>query len=205
MPAPKNDISAEQKILEAAKKVFIRDGMMGARMQDIADEAGINKALLHYYFRSKEKLFDVIFLEAAAQFFPRVHNVFEADLPLFEKIESFCENYIEMISHNPYLPMFILAEINRNPQAFMKKVFKASGFPNPGKFLMQIDAEIKKGTIKNIGPMHLFMNILSMCIFPFIAKPIFQLHVGIDEIQFRILMEQRKKEIPRFVIDAIKK
>ena len=104
MVKKKIDQSTEQIILEAAKKVFVRKGMAGARMQDIADEAGINKALLHYYFRNKEKLFEMIFMEAAEKFFPRINAIFDSDQPLFEKIESFCEEYISVVMENPYLP-----------------------------------------------------------------------------------------------------
>ena len=84
----KKDSTTEEKILAAAKKIFVQKGMAGARMQDIADEAGINKALLHYYFRNKEKLFEVIFLAAAERLFPRINRIFEADMPLFERIEE---------------------------------------------------------------------------------------------------------------------
>src|SRR4249920_2351657 len=101
------DVSTEEKILSAAKKVFISRGMAGARMQDIADEAGINKAMLHYYFKNKEKLFEVIFMEAAAQLFPRINEIFFSDYSLFEKIERFCEEYMAVVMENPYLPLFV--------------------------------------------------------------------------------------------------
>lgn len=205
MVKPKKDKTTEQLVLDAAKKVFIRKGMAGARMQDIADEAGINKAMLHYYFRNKEKLFEVIFMEAAAKLFPRINVIFSSDQPLFEKIESFCDEYITTIIDNPYLPLFVLNEINREPEYFMQKVMSGNTRPQPEKFLQQIEKEIKKGNIKRISPLQLLMNLLSLTIFPFVAKPMFQSNLGIDELQFRSIMQQRKKEIPKFIIDAIKK
>lgn len=205
MVKKKKDQSTEDRILDAAKQVFVRKGMAGARMQDIADEAGINKALLHYYFRNKEKLFEVIFMEAAGKLFPRVNAIFSSDQPLFEKIESFCEEYIGMVMENPFLPMFVLNEINRDPDYFLRKVWAGKTKPNPGKFLEQIEKEIRKGTIKRISPVQLLMNLISMAIFPFVAAPMMQKNLGLDEKQFRILMEQRKKEIPKFIIEAIKK
>lgn len=205
MVKTKIDQTTEQVILEAAKKVFVQKGMAGARMQDIADEAGINKALLHYYFRNKEKLFEVIFMEAAEKLFPRINAIFDADQPLFEKIESFCDEYISVVSENPYLPLFVLNEINQNPEYFLQKVWAGRSKPNPAKFLEQIEKEVKKGTIKRISPLHLLMNLISMTIFPFVAKPMFQQNLGLDELQFRAVMEQRKKEIPKFIIDSIKK
>lgn len=205
MVKKQKDQTTEQVILAAAKKVFVKKGMAGARMQDIADEAGINKALLHYYFRNKEKLFEVIFLEAAEKLFPKINAIFEADRPLFEKIENFCDEYISIVMDNPYLPLFVLNEINQDPEYFFKKVWAGKAKPNPVKFLDQMEKEVKKGTIKKINPLHLLMNLLSMTIFPFIAKPMFQKNLGMGEAQFRIAMEERKKEIPRFIIDSIKK
>ncbi|RYY12953.1 MAG: TetR/AcrR family transcriptional regulator, partial [Chitinophagaceae bacterium] len=193
------DKSTEEKILAAAKNVFIRQGMMGARMQDIADEAGINKALLHYYFRNKEQLFDVIFMQAAGQLFPRIRMIFESDAPLFEMIERFCDDYIEIISANPYLPLFVFNEINRDPAEFMKKINGAMGFPRPELFLKKIEKEIKKGTIKKTNPLQLLLNLLSMCIFPFVAKPLLLVNLQLDELQFKAVMDQRKKEVARFI------
>ena len=199
------DKTTEERILAAAKKIFVIKGMSGARMQDIADEAGINKALLHYYFRSKEKLFEVIFMEAAQKLFPRINEIFNSDQPLFEKIESFCSEYITVVMENPYLPLFVLNEINQDPEYFLGKVWAGKAKPDPTKFLQQIEREVRKGTIKRISPLHLLMNLISMTIFPFVAKPMLQRNLGLDELQFRTVMEQRKTEIPKFIIDSIKK
>lgn len=205
METPKKDRTAEERILAAAKKVFVRKGMAGARMQDIADEAGINKALVHYYFRSKEKLFEVIFRDAAQHLFPRINMIFESDLPLFEKMERFADEYITIVIENPYLPLFVLNEINQDPRRFIQNIWGEENRPKPQKFLEQIEKEVKKGTIKPVSPVQLLMNLLSMCIFPFVAQPMFQANLGIDELQFRAIMEWRKKEIPRFIIDSIRK
>jgi TetR/AcrR family transcriptional regulator len=199
----KND-TASERILVAAKKVFLERGMAGARMQDIADEAGINKALLHYYFRSKEKLFETIFNEASNQFFPKIVQIIDADMPLFEKIEKFCTEYIDLMQENPYLPLFVLNEVNKEPQRFREKFWR-----NRERIFLhfagQIESEIKKRRIRSISPAHLFINMISMCIFPFVAKSIWLISSGMDELQFRYFMEQRKKEIPKFIIASIKK
>jgi len=197
--------SAEEKILAAAKKVFTTKGMAGARMQDIADEAGINKALLHYYFRSKEKLFEVIFFEAAQKLFPKINLIFESDMPLFEKIENFAEQYITMMSENPYLPLFVLNEVSKEPEIFIKKIWGKQNMPHPEKFLVQIEREVKNRTIKKVSPLHLLINLISLSVFPFVAKPMIQFTLGLDEMQFKNVMEQRKKEVAKFIIDSIKK
>lgn len=197
--------STEQQILAAAKKVFIQKGMAGARMQDIANEAGINKALLHYYFRSKEKLFEVIFYEAAARLFPRINEVLTADLPLFEKIDKFCNEYLSIVMENPHLPLFVLYEIGQNPERFIQKVMAGSSRPQPGRLLEQINQEVVQGRINPVNPIHLLLNMISLTLFPFVAKPMLQANLGISEEMFMALMEQRRKEVPRFIIDAIKK
>ncbi|MEO6135942.1 MAG: TetR/AcrR family transcriptional regulator [Ginsengibacter sp.] len=201
----KKEKTTEEKILAGAKKIFLTKGMAGARMQDIANEAGINKALLHYYFRSKQKLFEVIFLEAAQKLFPKINSIFESDSPLFEKIENFCEEYITIMSENPYLPLFVLNEINQDPENFIGKIWDKKGFPRPQKFLEQIEKEVKKGTIKKISPLHLLINLISMCIFPFVGKAMIQFTMALDEMQFKNVINQRKKEVSKFIIDSIKK
>jgi len=199
------DKGAEEKILTAASKVFTRKGMAGARMQDIANEAGINKALLHYYFRDKDKLFEVVFMKEAQKFFPKINAIFNSDDPIFEKIENFVSEYIDEMLENPYLPWFVLNEVNRDPDQFMYKIWGTDNLPKPAKFLEQIEKEVKKGTIKRIHPLHLLMNLLSMTIFPFVAKPMITRNMRMNDLQFRQAMEERRKEIPKFIIDAIKK
>ena len=201
----KKDKGAEERILAAARKVFMSKGMAGARMQDIADEAGINKALLHYYFRDKDKLFEVVFLEEAQKFFPKINGIFNSDAPLFEKIENFVNEYIDEMQENPYLPWFVMNEINRDPDQFMYKIWGKDNLPRPGQFLEQIAKEIKKGTIKRISPVHLLMNLLSMTIFPFVAKPMLTRNLRLSDVRFRSIMEERRKEVPNFIIDSIKK
>jgi TetR/AcrR family transcriptional regulator len=199
------DKGPEQRILAAARKVFTTKGMAGARMQDIADNAGINKALLHYYYRDKEKLFETIFLVEAQKFFPKINAIFQSDDPLFRKIEKFVDEYIDEMLENPYLPWFVLNEINRDPDQFMYKIWGENNLPKPGKFLDQIEKEIKNGTIKRISPVHLLMNLLSMTIFPFVARPMIIRNLHMTDSRFRETMEERKKEIPKFIIDSIRK
>jgi AcrR family transcriptional regulator len=199
------DEGAEERILAGARKVFTTKGMAGARMQDIADEAGINKALLHYYFGDKDKLFETIFMDEAQKFFPKINAIFQSDDPLFEKIEKFVEEYIDEMQENPYLPWFVLNEINRDPDRFMKRVLGESNRPKSAKFLEQIEKEIKKGTIRRVHPVHLLLNLLSMTIFPFVARPMITRNLQLSESQFRKTMEERKTEIPKFIRDSIKK
>ena len=198
------DLTTEQKILEAARKIFLAKGLDGARMQDIADEAGINKAMLHYYFRSKDKLFEQIFAEVAGHFLPKIMAIFESEKSLFEKIETFCHEYISQVVQTPYVPIFILNEINRHPEDFLKKLFR-NQMPPVQKMVKQLEKENEQGIIKKVEPLQLLLNVLSLCIFPFVAKPMIQIITGMDGTGFNEMMEQRKREVSTLIINSIKK
>jgi len=198
------DKSTEQKILDAAKHVFVTKGMSGARMQDIADAAGINKALLHYYFRSKEKLFETIFSEALEKLFPKLASILESDKTIFEKIEMICVEYVSQIQQMPYLPVFIISEVNRQPEAFLKKM-TGSRKPPFKAFINTIETAVKRKEIKPVQPLQLLMNIISLNIFPFMMKPLLQHVGGVNKKQFDALMEERKKIVPQIIIQSIKK
>lgn len=198
------ELSTEQKILNAAKKVFVTQGMAAARMQDIANEAGINKALLHYYFRNKEQLFAQIFAEARVELFPKINEILRSDLPLFDKIRQFVARYIEVIKSNPYLPLFVLNEMNRNPLTFSQTIFQ-NKTPQLDILLTQLEEAMENGEIKPTNPMHLIINMMSLCIFPFVGKPMIQMLMQINDEQFLNLMEQRKAIVADFIIQSIKK
>lgn len=200
----KKDDTTEEKILAAAQKVFISKGMAGARMQDIADEAGMNKALLHYYFKNKEQLFETIFTKISGGFWEQINAILESDDPLFDKIHSFCSVYIDKIVQNPYIPLFVMYELNQRPANFVKKIFK-NNQPRPAKLIAQIESEIKAGNIRRINAPSLLMNMISLCVFPFIGKPMFMTVMNLPEKAFNDLMQQRKNDVPDFIINSIKK
>ena len=198
------DTSVEQRILDAAKHVFITQGMAGARMQDIADAAGINKAMLHYYFRNKEKLFETIFAEAFENLFPKLQSILESDQSIFKKIELICIEYINQMQAMPYLPIFVLSEVNRQPDEFLKKMF-GKRRPPIKAFADTIEMAIQQKEIKPIHPLQLLLNIISLSIFPFMAKPLLQHVSGISKKQYDAMMEERKKIVPQIIIQSIKK
>jgi TetR/AcrR family transcriptional regulator len=198
------DLSTEQQILAAAKSVFMEKGMAGSRMQEIADKAGINKAMLHYYFRSKEKLFEAIFSEALGNFFPKINDLIDSDIPLFDKIRVFIASYMDLLSKNPYLPAFVIHEVNRDQKWFVNFIFSQPVKPNPEKLLIQVMAEVKAGHIIPINPLQLMVNMFSLCIFPFLARPMITGIFGMDDKMYHQFIEQRKKETAEFIINAIK-
>ncbi len=201
----KKEEGAEQKIIAAARGIFLRKGMAGARMEEIAKAAGINKALLHYYFRSKEKLFEVIMSEAKMQMLSRLHPILGGDDSLFIKIEKFVESYINFVTENPLLPGFILHEITKNPEKLVNEISNGNKRPNLAKFFLHVESEAKKKNIIEIKPEQLFMNMLSMCVFPFIGRPMLKTVLNVNDKKFNQLLADRKKEIPVFIINAIKR
>jgi AcrR family transcriptional regulator len=198
-------ISSEAKIIEAARRVFFRKGFTGARMQDIADEAGINKALLHYYFRNKEKLFEVIFRDAFETLIPQVVDVFESDMDFFNKVRGVTQVYISMAMNNPYIPLFVLNQMHTDPGQFRKSFGTiARRIPLP-QFKQEISKAVRKGIIRPVDPHQLIMHILSLCLFPFIARPMFQLVMQVTDAQFLEMSESRKESVADFIIQAIRK
>jgi TetR/AcrR family transcriptional regulator len=193
--------NTELIILEAARKVFIHKGFAGARMQEIADEAGINKALLHYYFRGKDQLFEAVFAQAVASFLPVIKNVLEAEMPFREKIVKFVDTYVDILIANPHIPAFVIQELNTDPSRFVNKL-KNYGI-NPLILFEQIKMDIDSGHIREIRGDHFIVNLLGMCLFPFIARPVVQGLLQKNNEQYELFLRERKKEVVQFVMQSI--
>lgn len=200
----KPDKDTEKRILDSARKIFHRKGLAGARMQEIADDAGINKAMLHYYYRSKEKLFSAVFQEAAERIFPQVSKILGSELPLFEKIKMLIENYIEMLKQNMYLPIFILHEIQQDPSRLVNIIMEDES-KAMFKFFQDIEKAKAEGLIIDIDIKTVIVNILSLCIFPVAAKPVISGIFNMQENEYMDYLESRKRSVTEFVIKAIKK
>ena len=194
--------STEDKILEAAKNVFVSKGMEGARMQEIADEAGINKALLHYYFRTKERLFEAIFAEIIKFAFPKITRIVQSDEPIVSKIEQVIDAYIDLLIKHPFIPAFVIKELNRDPSGLFKLVVKFG--LNPQVIFDQIQLAMDRGEIIQMPPRHLAANIISMCIFPFAARPIISFILFKDDQKaLNAFYGERADIIKQFVINAV--
>lgn len=195
------EANTEQIVRDAARKVFTQKGFDGARMQDIADEAGINKSLLHYYFRSKDKLFETIFKDALGTLLPPVVSILLSDLPLFEKINHFADRYIDILSKNPGIAAFVLHELKMNPQRLLGTITQTGiDLSIIGKQLQQ---EAKAGKIRPVETGHFVANLVSMCVFPFIARPVFMGLLGMNEKGFDHFIEERKKVVSETIIQSL--
>lgn len=196
-------MSTEDQILIAANKVFHKSGFAGARMQEIADEASINKAMLHYYYKNKQQLFQAVFMQAFAKFAPQINAIFNASEGIFDKIRHFISNYIDFAVENPDLPSFLIQELNNNSE-FASSFMNHDGRPNPQPFIDHLNKEIEAGTIRQINPKQVLLNIFALSAFPFVAPVMVKGLLNISEEEFNELMEERKTLIANQVIDSIK-
>jgi AcrR family transcriptional regulator len=202
MTKPK-DTTTENSILEAAKSVFQRKGMAGARMQEIADKAGINKALLHYYFRSKQLLFNMVFKQAFKMMSKKIAVILNVEEDLEVKINKFTYEYISFVIKHPYLPSFVLQELNGNPN-FLQKMSDSEAIPSFSAFKNQVESLIKQNKIRAIDPNQLIINIMALSVFPFVGKPLLKTFTNLNEEDYQLLLEERKTEVANFIINAIK-
>lgn len=200
----KHNKDTEQKILESARNVFIQKGLAGARMQDIADQAGVNKALLHYYFTSKDKLFNIVFEQEFGNFFSSLAQVIASDQPLFEKIKKVVALDIEKLSQFPDMPIFVLNEVSRNPEVILSRLQNIPVEMVLGLFQQQINAEVERGNIRPIAAGQLLVNIQSLCVFPFLARPMLRGLMKMNEEEFKVMIQLRKNEVAEFIINGIK-
>jgi TetR/AcrR family transcriptional regulator len=200
-----NDKLTEDKIFEAATEVFVEKGMDGARMQDIANHAGINKALLHYYYRTKEKLFTAVFEMIARKMFKKFAPVFDENLSLEDKIRFFFKEHISFLQENPGLPGFILNEVNRHPER-IKKILSNIDFDNLWlRLYEQHKEEFKKYKITQAALPQLMISMAGISVFPFAAKGIIEGILGKVNVSFNDFIEERKEFAADFVIKAITK
>jgi TetR/AcrR family transcriptional regulator len=205
------DRDAEEAILEAAHEVFVRRGTAGARMREIADAAGVNQALIHYYFRSKEGLARAVFARAARRLMPAVLAAVGAELPLEEKVERVIATEMEVLGRHPYLPGYVLCELTHHPERVEQLVEAAlgEGGEAAGQTALavlgpQLAEARRAGTIGPIDPRQFVVNLLALAIFPFAARPLLQVMLGLDEEGYRAFLEVRRKELAGFFLRGLR-
>lgn len=193
----------EEKIFNAAQIVFQEKGFAGARMQEIADEAGINKSMLHYYYRSKEKLFLQVFRQSVQKIFPRLLTILESADPLEEKVERIIDFYFRTFDKNPALPAFVTHEMNQHPDRF-REFMLAMGVRLPESFTRQIQKEAEAGRIRPMEPVQFVTHIVSLCIMPFVARNMLCTLFQMDEQQYQDFLIQRKEMLPDLIFNGIR-
>jgi AcrR family transcriptional regulator len=200
-----DDRQTEEKIFDAATEVFIEKGMDGARMQDIADRAGMNKSLLHYYYRSKDRLFNAVFESIASKILSKFAPVMDPSLTIEDKIRFFFREHIDFLAKNPGLPVFLMNEINRNPDR-IKKLIQQIEIDKLWNSIEKLhrDELANYNISKEMFP-QLLTSIAAMSVFPFAARKILEVIFEKQGIHFDKYVEERKSFAAQFIINAIKK
>lgn len=193
----------EKAILTAARQVFLTKGLDGARMQEIADLAGTNKALIHYYYRSKDNLYRIVLKELMSEFFHSVLQVLDNEYPLDQKVEAFFDHYTSFLQQNPMIARFILTEVGRNPSEVMEFFSVPKEFGAFNKLNIMLEASIRDGEIRQISAIDFLLNLLSLTIFPALAQPILVPVLNLDEQAYEQLLERRKKTIPKLFMKSL--
>lgn len=204
MTSPRNETEAQ--ILEAARAVFVREGTREATLKEIAEEADVNQALLHYYFRDKKTLANTIFEEVASEFFPKLEAILNDDQSVEEKVRTFVPTYIDLVQKNPYLPTYIVGELNRNPFELKTRIqsLDLAPFEQLGPLNRQLKRRAEEGTLRSISAEQFVLNLVSLCIFPFIARSLLEAAMGMKPEAFDRLLDKRKEAVPEFFLNAIR-
>lgn len=204
------DGATERRILDAARIVFVRRGTAGARMQEIAEEAGVNQALLHYYFRSKERLAATVFREAAGRLLPAVLGVLGSDLSIEQKVEQFVHLYIDLVRHSPFLPVYIVSEIHHHPERLAEMLDSTGVQPASvfnrlrSKLEQQLQEREREGVMRHISPEQFFVNMMGLLVIPFIARPALGMIFGMDDAAFGRFLDERRSELPKLILNSVR-
>jgi AcrR family transcriptional regulator len=188
----------EQKIIASAEKLFYQKGKAGTSMQDIADDAGINRTLLNYYFRSKDQLFEAVFRNAMSRFVPNLASMLRSDMAFEEYIPMMIETVIDTMLQHPQIPIFVLQELTSNPER-MPQIIMEMGI-DPQLAVTKLESERKMHPGLPPDPRQVILNVLSLCIFPFAARSVVTaILYGGDNDAFTEAMKQRKQMLPLMV------
>jgi len=195
----KLDSTTEERIKEAARAVFIKKGFNGTRTRDIAEEAGINLALLNYYFRSKERLFEIIMFETMLGFMQQMALVFnEESTSIKQKVEKMVDSFTELLLREPNIPLFIMSEIRNDATGFLEKL-PVANMVMSSVLVKQYQEAYKNGKVKEANPLHFITNLMALVQFPFIASPLLKKMGNMSDPMFREFMLERKQIIPRLI------
>ena len=193
------ELTTQEKIIKAARTVFTKKGYSATRTRDIAEESGLNLALINYHFQSKDNLFKIVILEKFEVLFGMISPILsDVEISLEEKIESLVSNYTKLLLDNENLPIFVLNELKSNEQIFEKVLQNARMLSQP-----IIEKQLKERGFK-ISTINFIMNIVSLTLFPFISKPLFVSSGLLKEDEFTNFVMDRKQHIPTWVMNTLK-
>ncbi len=209
--AKSGDGETERRILDAARTVFVRRGSGGARMQEIAEEAGVNQALLHYYFGTKDGLALAVFRESAAKLFPGILRILSSDASIEARVERVVHHYLDTLRAHPFLPGFVLGEMNFNPERMVALASElvSAGVPDaPRRALAVLGRDLalraKRGDFRLITAEQFVVNLASLCVFPFAARPMLAHFIGLDSADWERFLDVRRADLPQQILNTLR-
>jgi TetR/AcrR family transcriptional regulator len=193
---PVKDCKTEQHIKDTARHIFLKEGKMLATTQEIADAAGVNRTLLHYYFRSRDMLFNIVFTEALTKLREQLHEVISSKVEFRQKVEKLLDVFYRDLTELPYLETFITLQLNQEPHKYEDMFIHIPGGKERIKdFLKEIQLEMEKGTIPVMKPINYFISIFALMAYPYVARPVFKNMFDLSEAAYNKLLPERKEII----------
>lgn len=187
----------KQKIISTARIMFLDNGYEGLKMQELADRAGVNKGLLHHYFDNKRNLFNTIFTDAFSQLFSGLKVILDSDASPEDKFEKVIDQYFDLLIANPQLPVFVLFELQRNPDVLLQ-VFKPAQIIGIIQKVLNEDRQFDLDKVT-----HIVVTLASLCVFPFMARPLIN-GVLQDGKTFEQLIDERRPLVKMIIANLLK-
>lgn len=189
----------EQKIIEAAKATFLKKGFKDTNMSDIAAEVGLTRPAMHYYFRTKERLFQAVFGDILMTFLPKVSGIITSDVPLEEKLGAVADAYLAILKENPQLPMFLMKEAMRDFDGFVQMALCINISQAGNNLFSAIESEMQAGNIKKVPFIEIFYTFYGLIVTPFLTMPIASHIFGKEQIE-KLLNERWRTHVVRHMM-----
>jgi len=196
------DDTAHDRILQVAAEIFYRKGLAGARMQEIGDAAGVNKAMLHYYFKTKAQLFETVFQRALGLFLGGLAHVFTAPLPLRQKITAYIDYCVDELQANPSVAVFIIHELHQRPERLTEQLAGPLA-THMATFRAQWHTESLHPDPSGATADRLFTDMVSLCVYPFLAKPLLQHLLEKSDSAYAGFLQERKESIKKYLLAQV--
>ncbi len=192
------DAQTEALIKETAMRIFFEEGRLHATTQEIADAAGVNRSLIHYYFRSRELLLEQVFIEGKQAMHQKIHGVLLEKVDFKTKVSNFLDLFIEQSLKYPYMETFMISQVNRKCDS-EQVTFRKDDSELKKVFLGEVQQEISKGNLKTDCPINFMIDLMSLCSYPVLSKPLIKNMFNFNEQNFIDFMSQRKNNILKLV------
>ncbi len=202
--APAADLETRERILDAAHAVFLRKGTANSRTQEIADEAGVNKALVHYYFGTKAALADAIFERASGTLLPRIFGILaDPNRTLEEKVPAIVREQIDFHSARPYLAGYIVSEMHAEPDRVVRLIGRHGAAPLD-VLRRQLREAAKAGTMRPISAEQFVVSLMALLVFPFAMRPALGAILALDATRWPAFLEERRRLLPDFFLAGLR-